>query len=61
MPPAIVPVTLSPDPIYPGPQNAIMFIEGVNLLLTERTEIGAILDSNKGDIDALIAELKRLS
>lgn len=38
-----------------------MFIEGVNLLLTERTEIGAILDSKKGDIDALIAELERLS
>ncbi|KIC37797.1 MlaC/ttg2D family ABC transporter substrate-binding protein [Leisingera sp. ANG-M7] len=38
-----------------------MFIEGVNLLLTERTEIGAILDGKKGDIDALIAELKRLS
>lgn len=38
-----------------------MFIEGVNLLLTERTEIGAILDSKKGDIDALIAELKRQS
>lgn len=38
-----------------------MFIEGVNLLLTERTEIGAILDSKRGDIDALIAELKRLS
>ena len=38
-----------------------MFIEGVNLLLTERTEIGAILDSNKGDIDAMIAELQRLS
>jgi phospholipid transport system substrate-binding protein len=38
-----------------------MYIEGVNLLLTERTEIGAILDSNKGDIDAMIAELKRQS
>ncbi|WP_293574710.1 phospholipid-binding protein MlaC [Phaeobacter sp.] len=38
-----------------------MFIEGVNLLLTERTEIGAILDRNKGDIDKLIAELKRIS
>lgn len=36
-----------------------MFIEGVNLLLTERTEIGAILDRQKGDIDALIAELQR--
>ncbi|UWR67901.1 ABC transporter substrate-binding protein [Phaeobacter inhibens] len=38
-----------------------MFIEGVNLLLTERTEIGAILDRNKGDISRLTAELKRLS
>ena len=38
-----------------------MYIERVNLLLTERTEIGAILDSNKGDIDAMIAELKRQS
>ncbi|MEP1328215.1 ABC transporter substrate-binding protein [Pseudophaeobacter sp.] len=38
-----------------------MYIEGVNLLLTERTEIGAILDSNKGDIDTMIKELKRLS
>ena len=38
-----------------------MYIEGVNLLLTERTEIGAILDSKRGDIDAMIAELKRQS
>ncbi|WP_083100735.1 MlaC/ttg2D family ABC transporter substrate-binding protein [Pseudophaeobacter leonis] len=38
-----------------------MYIEGVNLLLTERTEIGAILDRNKGDIDTMIAELKRQS
>ena len=38
-----------------------MYIEGVNLLLTERTEIGAILDSNKGNIDAMITELKRQS
>lgn len=38
-----------------------MFIEGVNLLLTERTEIGAILDSKGGDINALIAELERQS
>ncbi|MEL0437956.1 MlaC/ttg2D family ABC transporter substrate-binding protein [Phycobacter sp. K97] len=38
-----------------------MYIEGVNLLLTERTEIGAILDRNKGDIDKMISELKRLS
>ncbi|MGR3761632.1 MlaC/ttg2D family ABC transporter substrate-binding protein [Roseobacteraceae bacterium NS-SX3] len=38
-----------------------MYIEGVNLLLTERTEIGAIIDKNGGDIDKMIAELKRLS
>jgi phospholipid transport system substrate-binding protein len=34
-----------------------MFIEGVNMLLTERAEIGAMLDRRRGDIDALIAEL----
>ncbi|MDE4133061.1 ABC transporter substrate-binding protein [Phaeobacter sp. QD34_3] len=38
-----------------------MYIEGVNLLLTERTEIGALLDRNRGDIDKMISELKRLS
>lgn len=36
-----------------------MYIEGVNLLLTERTEIGAMLDRRKGDIDALIADLQK--
>lgn len=36
-----------------------MFIEGVNMLLTERTEIGAMLDKNRGDIDKMIADLKR--
>lgn len=35
-----------------------MFIEGVNMLLTERTEIGAMLDRRKGNMDALIADLK---
>ena len=35
-----------------------MFIEGVNVLLTERTEIGAMLDRRKGNIDALIDDLK---
>jgi phospholipid transport system substrate-binding protein len=34
-----------------------MYIEGINLLLTERTEVGALLDRNKGNIDAMIAEL----
>lgn len=38
-----------------------MFIEGVNLLLTERTEIGALLDQNRGDIDAMIDDLKKLT
>lgn len=37
-----------------------MYIEGVNLLLTERTEIGAIIDRNRGDIDKTIAELDKL-
>jgi phospholipid transport system substrate-binding protein len=36
-----------------------MYIEGVNLLLTERTEIGAMLDRRGGDIDAMIADLKK--
>ncbi|QBF33150.1 phospholipid-binding protein MlaC [Thalassococcus sp. S3] len=35
-----------------------MFIEGVNLLLTERTEIGALLDRRGGNIDAMIADLQ---
>ncbi|GAB4538196.1 MAG: ABC transporter substrate-binding protein [Ruegeria sp.] len=35
-----------------------MFIEGVNLLLTERTEIGAMLDARKGNLDQLIRDLK---
>lgn len=36
-----------------------MFIEGVNVLLTERTEIGAMLDKRKGNIDQLISDLNR--
>lgn len=38
-----------------------MFIEGVNLLLTERTEIGAMLDKRGGNMDQMIADLKKLS
>lgn len=34
-----------------------MFIEGVNLLLTERTEIGAMLDRRKGNLDQTTADL----
>ena len=33
-------------------------IEGISLLKTERTEIGALLDRRRGNIDALIADLK---
>ena len=35
-----------------------LFIEGVNMLLTERTEIGAMLDRRGGDIDKMIADLR---
>ena len=38
-----------------------MFIEGVNLLLTERTEIGSMLDQRGGNIDKLTQDLKKLS
>ena len=38
-----------------------MYIEGVNLLLTERTEIGAMLDRRNGNIDRLIADLRATS
>lgn len=36
-----------------------LIIEGVNMLSTERTEIGAILDQQGGDIDKLIAQLNK--
>lgn len=35
-----------------------MYIEGINMLLTEREEIGAMLDRRRGNIDAMIADLK---
>ncbi len=34
-----------------------IIIEGVNMVATERTEIGAMLDRRGGDIDGLIADL----
>lgn len=37
-----------------------IIIEGVNMLGSERTEIGAMLDKRKGNIDALIADLKKI-
>ena len=35
-----------------------MFIEGINLLLTERTEIGAMIDLRGGNLDKMIADLR---
>lgn len=35
-----------------------IIIEGVNMLASERAEIGSMLDKRKGDIDALINDLK---
>ncbi len=35
-----------------------IIIEGIDMLLSERTEIGAILDRNRGDMSALIAALQ---
>jgi phospholipid transport system substrate-binding protein len=37
-----------------------IIIEGINLLASERTEIGAMLDNRNGDIDGLIADMKAL-
>lgn len=34
-----------------------IIIEGVNMLASERTEIGAMLDKRKGDLDTLIRDL----
>ncbi|MCU0817065.1 MAG: ABC transporter substrate-binding protein [Cypionkella sp.] len=35
-----------------------IIIEGVNMLASERTEIGAMLDRRRGDVDALIVDLR---
>ena len=36
-----------------------LIIEGINLRTTENTEINALLDRNRGDMDAMIAELQK--
>lgn len=36
-----------------------MLIEGISLRLSERTEIGSMLDRRRGNIDALIADLRQ--
>ena len=35
-----------------------MFIEGINMLLSERTEIGAMLDKRRGDIQMVMEDLQ---
>ena len=37
-----------------------IIIEGVNMLASERAEMGALLDQRGGDLDTLIADLKTL-
>ena len=37
-----------------------IYIEGISLLATERTEIGAMLDKRNGDLNRLIADLKAM-
>lgn len=37
-----------------------IIIEGVNMLASERAEIGALLDQRKGNLDQLIADLKSI-
>lgn len=36
-----------------------MIVEGINLRTTENTEIGALLDQQRGNMDAMIAELRQ--
>jgi len=36
-----------------------MVIEGISLRLTEKSEIGAMLDKRRGDLNGLIADLKK--
>lgn len=37
-----------------------LYIEGISLLATERTEIAAMLDKRKGNLDKLITDLKAM-
>jgi phospholipid transport system substrate-binding protein len=36
-----------------------MLIEGISLLKAEKSEIGSLLDKNRGDIDKMIADLSK--
>jgi phospholipid transport system substrate-binding protein len=42
------------------PKFINLFIEGINMITSERTEIGAMLDRRRGDIDGLITDLEAL-
>lgn len=42
-----------------SPKFFNLLVDGVNMLATERAEIGAMLDRRGGDIDGLIADLGR--
>ena len=37
-----------------------IYIEGISLLATERTEIGAMLDKRNGDLNRLLADMKAM-
>lgn len=37
-----------------------LIIEGVNMLATERTEVGAMLDKRRGNLDQLIADMRSM-
>lgn len=42
-----------------SPKLVNMFIEGISMLSTERSEVRAILEGNRSNIDALIADLNK--
>lgn len=42
------------------PKFINLFIEGINMITSERTEIGSMLDRRRGDIDGLISDLEAL-
>jgi len=43
-----------------APKFFNIIIEGINMLLSERTEIGAMLDQRRGSLDQLIVDIQRL-
>ena len=49
--------------VYDRPGRPVFFnliVEGVNMLVSERQEIGAMLDQRGGDLDQLIADLRAM-